>query len=73
MFGLLAHVCRQRADRAALMKALNVFMIALEPEPAAWAKARIEGKPTVMAAAAVMRRRLRRDCIRNFTSWAKCL
>jgi hypothetical protein len=48
------------------MKALNVFMIAPGPEPAAWAMARTDGKPAVMAAAAVMRRRWRRECIQEF-------
>jgi hypothetical protein len=45
---------------------LNVFIVALGPEPAAWAMARPDGKPAVMAAAAVMRRRLRRECIQEF-------
>ena len=43
-----------------------MFMIALGPEPGAWARERADGKPAVMAAAAVMRRRLRRECIREF-------
>ena len=47
------------------MKVLNVFMIALGPEPAACATARPDGKPA-MAATAVMRRRLRRECIQAF-------
>jgi hypothetical protein len=45
------------------MKALNVFIVALGPAPAGWAKARTGGKPAVTAAAAVMRRTLRRECI----------
>jgi hypothetical protein len=49
------------------MKALNVFIVALAPGPAAWAKARTGGKPAVTAAAAVMRRTLRRDGIETFT------
>jgi hypothetical protein len=48
------------------MKVLSVVMVALGPEPAAWAMARTEGKPAVMAAAAVMRRRLRRESIQQF-------
>jgi hypothetical protein len=47
------------------MKALKVFMVALGPGPAAWAMARTDGNPAVMAAA-VMRRRLRREFIGEF-------
>jgi hypothetical protein len=45
------------------MKTLNVFMVALGAGLAVWAIARRDGEPAVTAAAAVMRRRSRRECI----------
>jgi hypothetical protein len=48
------------------MKVLSVFMVAPGPGLAVWARARTDGKPAVMAAAAVMRRRWRRECIQEF-------
>jgi hypothetical protein len=53
------------------MKVLSVFIVGLGPGPAARAKARTGGKPTVTAAAAVMRRTLRRDGIETFTGQEK--